>query len=107
MKSGDNAGEYRTGHEIVGKFVDVVLMGIIPVTVIQRPKVQISSGTFFFSQIQQKVRPSRPPRMLRIVRRLPWIGSRVYKKARYLRLGLSGNDNIGKNDRPGKKDPSV
>jgi hypothetical protein len=104
---GRQCREIRTWHEIVGKFVDVVVMGIIPVTVIRRSRVQIPSGPFFFSQIQQKVRPSRPPRMLRIVRGLPWIGIRVYKKARYLRLGLSGNDNIGKNDRPGKKDPSV
>jgi hypothetical protein len=47
MKSGDRDREYRTGHEIVGKFVDVVLMGIIPVTVIRRSRVQIPSGPFF------------------------------------------------------------
>jgi hypothetical protein len=48
MRSGDRAGEYRTGHEIVGKFVDVVMMGIIPVTVIRRSRVQIPSGPFLF-----------------------------------------------------------
>jgi hypothetical protein len=50
MKLGDNAGEYRTVHEIVGKFVDVVVMGIIPVTVIRRSRVQIPSGPFFSPQ---------------------------------------------------------
>jgi hypothetical protein len=54
MKSGDNAGEYRTGHEIVGKFVDVVVMEIIPVTVIQRSKVRIPSGRFSFPRYNKR-----------------------------------------------------
>jgi hypothetical protein len=44
MKSGDRDRKYRTGHEIVGKFVDVVPMGIITVTAIRRIRVQIPSG---------------------------------------------------------------
>ena len=46
MKSGDCAGEYCTGHEIIRKFVDVVVIGIIPVTVIRRSNVRIPSGPF-------------------------------------------------------------
>ena len=52
MKLEDSAGEYRTGHEIVGKFVDVGVMGIIPATVIRRSRVQIPSGPFFVISIR-------------------------------------------------------
>ena len=68
MKSGDRDREYRTGHEIVGKFVDVVLMGSIPVTVTRRSRVQIPSGPFLLLcvvRLVQSILSARNPEILK------------------------------------------